>query len=100
MSPEVLTPANPLVGLLELACAYAACVVARRSAAAAYGHKQRSMLAGLRRAAACGWCCVFCVCVLSLCVCLCVFVCYACVHTQFTRICRPRHVQRQHRCCN
>ena len=105
MSLEVLTAANPLAGLLELACAYAACVVARRSAAAAYGHKQRSMLAGLRRAAACGWCCVLCVlsvCVSCLCVCVfvCVCVCYACVHTQFTRICRQRDVQRQHRCCN
>ena len=74
MSLEVLTAANPLAGLLELACAYAACVVARRSAAAAYGHKQRSMLAGLRRAAACGCgcCCVLCVCVCVVCVCVCV----------------------------
>jgi ATP-dependent NAD(P)H-hydrate dehydratase len=33
-------------GLLDLACAYAACEVARRSAAAAYERKHRSMLAG------------------------------------------------------
>ena len=72
----MLTAANPLAGLLELACAYAACVVARRSAAAAYGHKQRSMLAGLRRAAACGcgcgWLCGCCVWVCVVCVCVCV----------------------------
>ena len=80
MSLEVLTAANPLAGLLELACAYAACVVARRSAAAAYGHKQRSMLAGLRRAAACGcgcgWLCGCCVWVCVVCVCVCVMHAY------------------------